>query len=532
MKFLNNHTQKGLYYFNKAKENQRPLYESNKSPISIVSIFKDKNSRQGWGVKKIDDIANLPFITLNKGDSIILDFGDDLVGFPTFQFQTVGSPQDAPAHLRLTFGEVPGEAQDQAEYDNYDGWLSSSWLQQEVVHLDNANSWLKLKRRYTFRYLKIEVLDTSAKYQIKLVNVLMHALTGANPAKTPAVTTSDSDLVKIDRIALKTLRNNMQDFFEDAPKRDQRLWLGDMWETTKANYYTYQNFDLSKRCLYLFAAAADQNGRVPGDVFLVNDEVVADDIYWMTWLLLYGATLYDYYQASGDKETLEDLFPVALTQIKNSVSLLDDRNLVPEFQFSQSNDEENGGSFIDWSSNVDNQAATQAVFIYAVKCMKKLADELNDIGTSAFLDEWDKKLENAAMQYFWSEKDQLFTSGSKRQVSLVTQIWFANADILGESGTKRLLQTALHTDAVINREAMPFNQNVLFEMLLKYDLRSEGVQALKNYYGYMVSHGADAFWEIVDFEDSKASPYGSYIINSYCHGWGSYPSYLIRKYDL
>ena len=36
---------------------------------------------------------------------------------------------------------------------------------------------------------------------------------------------------------------------EDGPKRDRRLWLGDLRLEALANYETYRNFDLVKRLL-------------------------------------------------------------------------------------------------------------------------------------------------------------------------------------------------------------------------------------------------------------------------------------------
>ena len=53
---------------------------------------------------------------------------------------------------------------------------------------------------------------------------------------------------------------------------------------------------------------------------------------------------------------------------------------------------------------------------------------------------------------------------------------------------------------------------------------------MKGYWGEMVRDGADTFYELYDPEDRYASPYGSRIVNSFCHAWSSTPSYFIRKY--
>ena len=59
----------------------------------------------------------------------------------------------------------------------------------------------------------------------------------------------------------------MQTSFEDGPRRDQRLWVGDLRLQALTNYVTYKANDLVKRCLYLFAAQSAQ-GRAGGRLCL------------------------------------------------------------------------------------------------------------------------------------------------------------------------------------------------------------------------------------------------------------------------
>ena len=50
-----------------------------------------------------------------------------------------------------------------AESSEYDGWLSRSWIQEEIVHIDELPATLELPRRYSFRYVELKVIDTSPK---------------------------------------------------------------------------------------------------------------------------------------------------------------------------------------------------------------------------------------------------------------------------------------------------------------------------------------------------------------------------------
>ena len=86
---------------------------------------------------------------LGRGDSVCLDFGDHWVGYVSFTLAPVGSPQDAPACLRLRFGEIPYELT--VGLADYQGEISSSWIQEELIHVDVLPARVRLPRRYAFR---------------------------------------------------------------------------------------------------------------------------------------------------------------------------------------------------------------------------------------------------------------------------------------------------------------------------------------------------------------------------------------------
>ena len=52
------------------------------------------------------------------------------------------------------------------------GSISSSWIREEYLHIDELPARISLPRRYAFRYLELKVMDTSPKYQVLLSDVL------------------------------------------------------------------------------------------------------------------------------------------------------------------------------------------------------------------------------------------------------------------------------------------------------------------------------------------------------------------------
>jgi hypothetical protein len=228
---------------------------------------------------------------LRKGDSVCLDFGTHLVGRVTLELDSKGSHQDAPAWFALSFAETLGELEENT--DDYEGWVSSSWIQREVIHVDVLPYSLRLPRRYAFRYMRITVLDTSPKYHLLIKRVLCRTETSADPDACRPRRLDDPLLDRIYSVSLKTLKNCMQTVFEDGPKRDRRLWMGDLRIEALANYASYRNYSLVKRCLYLFGGSRFPDGRVSACLF-TDPEPEADDTFLFDYALMYTVALEEY----------------------------------------------------------------------------------------------------------------------------------------------------------------------------------------------------------------------------------------------
>lgn len=258
-------------------------------------------------------------------------------------------------------------------FAEYEGWISSSWLQEETLFVDVLPRRIELPRRYSFRYLKIEVLATSAKYRVAFEDIICTTVTSADASAVQPLGHSDETLKEIDRVSIRTLEDCMQDVFEDGPKRDRRLWLGDLRLEALANYETFRNMELVKRCLYLFAGVPDEQGRVSANLF-IEPAIIADDTYLFDYSLFFTTTLFDYYMASGDEDTLKELWPTARKQVELALEQLDDQGLVQ--------DQETWWSFIDWHPQLNKQASSHAILIYT---LKKPFSWLNRLAVTAAL---------------------------------------------------------------------------------------------------------------------------------------------------
>ena len=197
-------------FVKKAEACAPKLQETVVKPVSIVDVVKTENIYPDVVVK--DSIENLSSYHLAKGDKLCLDFGDHQVGYVTLKLASVGSPQDSPAFFRLKFGEIAKEmTEDSADYD---GWISRGWIQEEFIHIDVLPAELKLPRRYAFRYLEIEAIDTSLKWQMVVEDVTCVSVSSVNMDQVKPIKSDDEMIRTLDKVSLRTLMNCMQSVFE------------------------------------------------------------------------------------------------------------------------------------------------------------------------------------------------------------------------------------------------------------------------------------------------------------------------------
>jgi alpha-L-rhamnosidase len=103
------------------------LCKSIKSPVSLVQPVPDGDAFLRWRMQLLAPANALGKRLMDAGDTIVIDFGEHLTGHVAFSITGEGRGVDAPARLKLIFGEVPAEVAE--PFDPYQGFLSRAWLQ-------------------------------------------------------------------------------------------------------------------------------------------------------------------------------------------------------------------------------------------------------------------------------------------------------------------------------------------------------------------------------------------------------------------
>lgn len=482
---------------------------------NVVELVDDPTKLAGVGTRFAYPCTDLAGKSFKRDDRLILDFGQHNVGRFSLDLKHVGSPMDAPLTIKLKFAELPAELA--ASSADYHGWLSKSWIQEETLHFDELPVHLLLPRRYSFRYVEITVIDTSPKWQVEFANPEVEAQSSVDYAGAELLKTGDQQLDKIYAAGLKTLAECMQEVFEDGPKRDRRLWIGDLRLQALANYASFGETNIVKYCLYLFAAMSAKDGRVSANVF-TGSQLLPDDTFMLDYGLFFISIMSDYLAQHPDKEMLGDLFPTAQKQMDYVLNLLDEQGGLP---FS-----EDYPVFVDWSNEFDKTTSGQAILIYVLKQFIVLAREAG-VDSSKY-EAALALVSDYALGQLYDEDQQLFVSGPDREVNVASQIWMVLADIFPDN--KGLMRRTIDQLFPVKGIATPYMYHHITEALFVSGLKDEAVQLIKDYWGKMLDLGADTFWEAFDPDQPDYSPYGSSIVNSYCHAWSCTPVYLLKKY--
>ena len=480
------------YYLQKADENLPVLYATVIRPDTEVRPLKD-------------------------GDTMILDLGNHYVGYLSF---TVGYAHwycDAPLRMELRFCETARELEDDS--NDYHGSLCRSWLQDEVINVDFPGVY-RMPRRYAARYVLIKILYASQP--VTLTEFAFEAVSSADMNALKPCEIQDGELAVIDRVATHPLRNCMQRVFEDGPKRDRRLWIGDLRLEALANYYTFGNVELTRRCLYLFGAA-DRNpyGVMPGYVY---ENPIFVSGYWtiLDYGFMFVNTLCDLYGHTGDEDTFRDLYPVAKGILDSAEANKDGQGLVNTTC---------GDAFIDWCPGLCKGAALEGVYLYTLNLWCEALEALGKPEAVTYR----ARLEAgraASRRYLYDEEKMAFINArDEYQYSVHAAAWMALGGVVEGGEAREVLLNAIRSAESV-KPFTPYMHHYVVEALFLVGAREEAERYIRRIWGGMVKDGADTFFEAYVPDDPDFSPYGDRKMNSMCHAWSCTATYFIRKYGL
>lgn len=504
----------------KATDLEPQLYTYVRTPVYKGKVIRNENTFFKYEFVRETKIGSSEKYNFENHKEIFLDFGEHLVGDFQFDVEPIGDNVGGPLRLKIIFGEIPTELIE--DIDAFSGSLSRAWFQDEIVTLEYLPQTVEFSRRFAFQYVKIVLEAKSFDYEIEIKNIKCKCTTSGSPDIDKYVLKNlRNDLMEIDKVSLRTLRNTMQSTFIDGPKRDKRLWLGDFPLLAKTNYLTFNNMDLVKRCFYLFASQLKNDGRMPACIY-TNPKINPGEEYIVDFAVMFGSYLLEYGEANVDWDMVKALWPVALLQAQIIIEKIDESGL---FKYP-----DDWWVFIDWNPQLQKDASINAIIIYSLKKLSIIAGRFKYSNEKKVLDHTIKKMQKTALDNFYDFKNEIFVSGAEKQISWTSQVWMILAEVVDSNTARTILFKMLKRKDII-KPVTPYIYHYTLEALFNQGLNSQAIQIIKEYWGGMIEKGATTFWEIYKSDDSTFSPCDNYLLNSYCHSWSCTPSYFFRKYN-
>ena len=330
---------------------------------------------------------------------------------------------------------------------------------------------------------------------------------------------SDQEINKIWDVAAYTLHLNTREFFIDGIKRDRWIWSGDAYQSYLMNYYLFFDAPTVKRTLLAL------RGKDP-----VTSHINTIMDYTFYWFL----GIYDYYQYTGDKAFVRQLYPRMQSMMNFCLSRRNKDGLLEGLP--------GDWLFIDWADGLSKQGELsfeQLLFCRSLETMALCAEIVGNAEDAAQYRKLAADLKAKFFAYYWDEGKHVIVhsridgnrTNNVTRYSNMFAIFFGYLD----DGQQQAVKKHVLLNDSIQKITTPYMRFYELEALCALGEQKYVLKEMKDYWGGMLALGATSFWEKYDPTEKGAAHYSMYghpFGRSLCHAWGASPIYLLGKYYL
>ena len=425
--------------------------------------------------------------------SIILDFGKEFHGKIRILTHTVSGT--SPASVRITYGESVSEAMSTT---GRKGATNDHATRDFRIPIPPYSDMAFIESG--FRFAKIELISKSTVINIKAITAI------AIYRDIPYLGTfscSDDTINRIYDVSAYTCHLNMQQYIWDGIKRDRLVWVGDMhleMLTVRTVFGAHNIIEKSLRFMRESTPLPAWMNGMP--------------TYSLWWLHI----LYDWYLYTGNDELLTENKAYATELISIICSLVNDdgSDNIPSY-------------FIDWPCNGKKAGISGSRALLAIALTS--ASELAAIYGNNTLSELCKE--------------------KKKCLTATAPVTYKAKQVAAMYSLAGWMDKDAAADEILKNGAAGFSTFMSYYLLKaasKKDMTAT-LDALKEYYGGMLSMGATTFWEDFDIKwlnnacpvdqlpqkdkkdihaDNGAFCYKG-LRHSLCHGWSSAPTAFLAE---
>ncbi len=441
-----------------------------------------------------------PCTLKGAGATVVLDFGRELHGGAEISvFEVIGA---ADARLHIRFGESVSEAMSTVYGD--DNATNDHATRDTEIRVRNWS--MSAHFETGFRFLSIELSDD--------VEVRFHTVKAVIVYRDiPYIGSFESSDPLLDRIwetGAYTVHLNMQQYIWDGVKRDRLVWIGDLHPEISSIMAVFGDQSVIRDSLD-FAAA-----HTPPDEWMNNLPS-----YSMWWLII----LFDYYRQYGDKDYLARHLDYVTVLCRHLAGFIDENG----------KDSTPQNRFLDWPTQSNpraTDAGLQSLHILATRAAREIFLTMGR----------DAEAAACARDLSRLEKCPVECGGAKQAAAFMVLAGLANA--------KETDREVLSVGGAAGFST--FTGFYVLQAMAKAENFAGALDAIRAYWGGMLSLGATTFWEDFDLAWLKnAAPidrlpksgeidvhgaYGNYCYkgfrHSLCHGWASGVTPFLSRYIL
>jgi len=317
-----------------------------------------------------------------------------------------------------------------------------------------------------------------------------------------------------------TMQLTTREFFIDGIKRDRWVWSGDAIQSYLMNYYLFFDAETVKSNIWLLRGK---------DPVTSHTNTIMD--YTFYWFL----SIYDYYQFTGDKHFIEQVYPRMQTMMEYVLGRTNKNNMVEGLT--------GDWVFVDWADGYLDKhgelSYEQILFCKSLETMSLCANLVNNDADRTKYNALSASLRSKLEPAFWNETKQALVHNriNGKQQDAVTR--YANMFAIFFKYLSPEKQQIIKKSVLLNDSIMkittPYMRFYELEALCALGEQKAVMKEMKDYWGGMLKEGASTFWEKYNPTDKGTqhlAMYGRPYGKSLCHAWGASPIYLLGKYYL
>ncbi len=339
-----------------------------------------------------------------------------------------------------------------------------------------------------------------------------------------AFSCSNPLLTKIWYTGAYTTHLCMQQDIWDAPKRDRRMWMGDLQVSGEVINNVFLDHFLMEQTMRRLRAEAQ--GSNPPAALPAND-VNGIPGYSCAWV----CALADFYKHTGAIGYIRSQHVLLLSMLRYMKRAFNSENLF--------HNSHNHWCFTDWAHKLhgntpQSYVATDLYTCLAVRRAVFLLRALGDTTHARRWARWDAKIIQAARKHLANPKTGTYTQ--LRQVNAMAI----------DSGVASVVQRRAIAARILGPQcpswkqiATPYYNNFVIFALSHLGRTAQAMRFVQKYWGGMIREGATTFWEGYDpswpkhhFHRHLQADWTTGYFVSLCHGWSCGVTNWLTQYVL